>query len=396
MRVDELERELRDARPEAEQEFTRRLDEWAAAGFPRDRGLGQRRVPGAGPLERAWERLRAAPPRRILMPVGAAGATLVVIGAVLVSQRDSGSELAATSAPPSQSPPATADSGGGDTAAEASGGKAAAPGALQASTGERLDSVDRRSAQDVGSQALLQAPPRAGGIARGTDKRLYDATAQVVLGAGPERVQEVANEVVGVTDRHDGIVLDSQVTSDQRGARADFTLEIPFAQLDSALTDLSDLADVISRTEASQDITAGAVRARKQLADIFDQIRGARAQLLAADTAQERFLIKARLRSLNASADAQRAKLHGVKRQARFATVTVAVTSDRPTGSGGGGDGNWSIGEALDDAGNVLVVIAGVALISLAVIAPLGLVATLCWLVVTRARHRLREQALDA
>ena len=40
MRVDELERELRAQRPETDRPSPRRLDEWAEAGFPRDRGLG--------------------------------------------------------------------------------------------------------------------------------------------------------------------------------------------------------------------------------------------------------------------------------------------------------------------------------------------------------------------
>ena len=42
MRADELERELRAERPAPDPEFARRLDEWAAQGFPRDRGLGPR------------------------------------------------------------------------------------------------------------------------------------------------------------------------------------------------------------------------------------------------------------------------------------------------------------------------------------------------------------------
>ena len=37
MRIDELERELRAERPGPSPDFARRLDEWAEAGFPRDR-----------------------------------------------------------------------------------------------------------------------------------------------------------------------------------------------------------------------------------------------------------------------------------------------------------------------------------------------------------------------
>ena len=52
MRIEELEREVRAERAAPEPDFARRLDEWAAAGFPRDAGLGPRSlVPrGAGAM----------------------------------------------------------------------------------------------------------------------------------------------------------------------------------------------------------------------------------------------------------------------------------------------------------------------------------------------------------
>ena len=63
--------------------------------------------------------------------------------------------------------------------------------------------------------------------------------------------------MVEVTDRHDGIVVDSQVTTDEDGARAAFELEIPYRELDATLTDLSELGDVISRTEATRTSPLG-------------------------------------------------------------------------------------------------------------------------------------------
>ena len=230
-------------------------------------------------------------------------------------------------------------------------------------------------------------------IARGTDERIVDATARITLGADTDRVQEVANDVVAVTDRHDGVVLNSQVTTDVGGARAAFELEIPYKQLGAAFTDLSGLADVISRTEAGQDITARAVRAQKDLAATYERIRRARIELIRADTTEERLVIESRISALEATADAQQAELNGVERQGRFATVNVDVTSSGP---GSDQDGDWSLGEALDDAGRVLEVIGGIALVSLAVLVPLAAFGALAWLIATRIRHRRRERALDA
>ena len=384
MRADELERELRAERPAPDPEFARRLDEWAAQGFPRDRGLG----PRAGARRRGVvaglkARISALPPRRVLAPVGALATLLVVVG-VVVGQNSGPTGLGGSS-------------GKGDLATTPAFPGEPAAGEKARQSEERLtDDAATAVAEDAdpaGTVAPLPPSPDGDRIARGTDERIVDATARITLGADADRVQEVANDVVAVTDRHDGVVLDSQVTTDVGGARAAFELEIPYKQLDAALTDLSGLADVISRTEAGQDITARAVRAQKDLAATYERIRRARIELIRADTTEERLVIESRISALEATADAQQAELNDVERQGRFATVNVDVTSSGP---GSDQDGDWSLGDALDDAGRVLEVIGGIALVSLAVLVPLAAFGALAWLIATRIRHRRRERALDA
>ena len=368
MRIEELERELRAERSAPEPDFARRLDEWAAAGFPRDDGLGPRSVAprGAGVLRRGWERLTSLPPRRVLAPAGSVAVVLVVI-AVAISQ--SGDEGVVLDRGGKSAPTQESAGGGGDAAGEAE----VAPA-------------------EPGAQQLDAAPQTADeGIARGADQRIVDATAELTLGAEADDVQDVANGVVGVTDRHDGIVVDSQVTTDEDGARAAFELEIPYRELDVTLTDLSELGDVISRTEASEDITARAVRPQRELAGVLDRLRDARIELIRADTREERLIARSRIDSLEATAVALEADANRVQRQGRFATVQVDVTSN---GAASDDDG-WSLGDALDDAGSALEAIAGVALVSLAVLVPLGLVAAIAWLVAAHLQRRRREQALD-
>jgi Domain of unknown function (DUF4349) len=385
MRVEELERELRAERPEPEPEFARRLDEWAAAGFPRDRGLGPRSVPpaGAGVLRRAWERVASSSPRRVLAPAGSVAVMLVVIAVAISQSGDEGDQVG------DQGTATSIQDAGGDgdgAAAEqapAIEDQGAARGAADDTLAEPLDRAAAPGVEDFYSAG-------ADGIARGTERRIVDATARLTLGAEADEVQEVANEVVTVTDRHNGIVTDSQVTSDQGGARAAFTLEIPYRELDAALSDLSELGDVISRTEAGQDITARAVRAGRDLAEVSDRIREARVDLIQADTRAQRLIIKSRIRSLEATADALETQLNRVQRQGRFATVEVEVTSNGPAD-----DGGWTLGEALDDAGRVVEVIGGIILVSLAVVVPLAVVGALAWLIATRAQRYRREQALD-
>ena len=89
--LDDLAELARDARaegPAPESDFAAKLDEWAAAGFPRDGRMSDggegERGPALGGLR---ERLGTVPPRRLLLPVGAA-ATVLVAAAVGISVSD--------------------------------------------------------------------------------------------------------------------------------------------------------------------------------------------------------------------------------------------------------------------------------------------------------------------
>jgi hypothetical protein len=57
--------------------------------------------------------------------------------------------------------------------------------------------------------------------------------------------------------------------------------------------------------------------------------------------------------------------------------------------------GGFTLGKAAHDAGRVVVVMAGVALIALAVLLPVALLAALAWWVAGTVTHRRRERALD-
>ena len=285
MRVEELERELRAERPDAGSRVrpparrvggagvpTRPWPRPARRGPPARRGGSGRR---SRPRPRGGSWCRSAPWRRCW----------------------SWSE--SWSAKTRIRPAWPGAPGTGDQAATPSfSDRAGRPGEKTGAAG-----VCERRPRPIAPGRFPAPAPDADRIARGTDERIVDATARITLGAEADRVQEVANEVVAVTDRHDGVVLSSQVTTDAGGARAAFELEIPYKRLDAALTDLSGLADVISRTEAGQDITARAVRAQKDLAATYERIRRARIELIRADTTEERLVIESRISALEATAD---------------------------------------------------------------------------------------------
>ncbi|HEX2129717.1 MAG TPA: DUF4349 domain-containing protein [Solirubrobacterales bacterium] len=401
MRLDDLERELRAERPEVDPEFARKLDEWAAAGFPSGGSLdprserSQRRGAFAAWFRQRRERFRAVPTRKLVGATGIAALFAVIVG-VSVGQVDLDGEVRPTSgggdgAEAIESVP-SGDEGGEGGGGGGSTGEPGAPDVFDAARTDRDCEYCASIPEGRPTMDALSAAPASGGenVARGEKDRLQDRTARISLGAEADEVQEVANDVVEVTDQHDGIVLDSQVTSDQGGARASFELEIPVTELDAAIADLSELGDVISRTEASEDITQPFVRAERARARILGQIEEQRIALIRADSREERLIIESRIDALKAQADTYEAQASQVERRARYASVAVVVTSNGPDS-----DSGWSLGDAVDDAGDVLRTIAGVGLVSLAVILPIALVGGLAFWIATAARRQSRERALD-
>src|SRR3954451_22285225 len=68
-------------RPALEPDFGTKLDQWAAADFPREGRPGVRSEKETGSaLSGLLERLRSTPPRRLLLSTGAAATLVVAVG----------------------------------------------------------------------------------------------------------------------------------------------------------------------------------------------------------------------------------------------------------------------------------------------------------------------------
>ena len=78
-----------------------------------------------------------------------------------------------------------------------------------------------------------------------------------------------------------------------------------------------------------------------------------------------------------------------MKSRANLSNVTLQITSQ------GADEGDWSLEDALDDAGRVLTVGAGIALITAAVVVPLALIVAIVYFLVSASQDRSRERALD-
>ena len=241
--------------------------------------------------------------------------------------------------------------------------------------------------------------PAAPSVQPPTTGRKVVQSAQLQLSAPPNRIDDVAQQVFNVIGGLGGIVQSSTVT--QTGGsdgNASFQLSVPSASLGQAMSRLSSLtyATVVSRTDASQDITDEYGAAQRALADARALRTSLLKQLANATTTEQINSLNAQIHDAEASISSDQATLARLNHEVGFSQVSVQIAArpaPAPVAHGGGGFG---VGQAAHDAGRVLTVAAGVALIALAALTPVALVAALLWWVGSALRRRRREQALDS
>jgi hypothetical protein len=384
--AEELTAELRSLREAPSTQFASMLDARAAAGFPsRQRAAEFARLP-----ERIAERLRATGLRRSLLPALAGATTVIVVAtAVVVStgRDDAGDPSTQLDSP--QSLGGEPGAAGGAPPA----GTAQAPEMLR----ERKSGVLPPAADLNMTDSAPSLPPSPPGAAPGVRNRQVERSAELTLGADPQQVQDVAADAIGVVDRHRGIVLSSSVRDGGEGqAGASFDLLIPSDRLSGALADLSQVAEVRSRSENTLDITAPFVSARERLRDSRAEAEGLLRQLAEADTETERASVKAQLRVVRGRIAAFRSQVNRLERRANFSRVSLQIVSGERGEVPGAGGGSWTIGDALRDAGRILAVAAGIVLLAAAALLPLALLGGAAWAGRRIYLRRVREQTLSA
>ena len=232
-----------------------------------------------------------------------------------------------------------------------------------------------------------------------TTGRKVVQSAQLDLAAAPSRIDDVAQQVYNVIGALGGIVENSTVTQTGGPAGyADFQLSVPSASLGQAMSRLSSLnyAQVVSRTDSSQDITDQYGAAQRSLADARALRTSLLKQLASAITTEQVASLQAQIHDAEASISSDQATLNRLNHQVGFSQLSVEINARSAPAPAVLGSGGFGIGQAAHDAGRVLTVAAGVVLIALAVLSPLALLAALAWWVGSTVRRRRREQALDA
>lgn len=382
-RDDQLIADLRALRPTPRPEFAAKLDERAAAGFPR-----RSRLPRF-----SFERLQAVSPRRLLLSTGAATVAAVAVATVLVIANDSGSTSSRLAQPTTPKP-------GGSTLGDLqyfdgsgpSAKKPAPAGGAEEAGGTTYEAEvpvapSASSAASEGSAEALNGDFKAG-----FRPRKVERSAEVVLGAEPEDVGDDAAKVFEAVHANNGIVMHSSTRQGEAGeAGASFDLLIPSAKLPDALAAFSEIDMVRSRHEATADITAPTVSAAELLRESRARIDSLLAQLEAAELESEREAIEAELHNERRHAARLAAQLDHLHRRADLSRVSLRIVTGETEESSGGG---WGIDDAFHDAGHILAIAAAVTVVGLALLGPIALIALLAWVTHRAWIRRERRRAL--
>jgi hypothetical protein len=283
-----------------------------------------------------------------------------------------------------------------------SSASASAPGTASSAHAPATRSAQSSSAGSLAARPAAAQPSSASGapaLQPPTTGRKVVQSAQLALTAAPNRIDDVAQQVYDVVGSLNGIVESSTVT--QTGGTdgyANFSLSVPSASLGQAMSRLSSLnyAQVASRTDASQDITDQYNGVTRALADARALRTSLLKQLANATTTNQIDSIQAQINDAEASISSDVATLNRLNHQVNFSQLSVTINAQAVPAPVAHGSGGFGIGRAAHDAGRVLTVAAGAALIAIAALTPVGLLVALAWWVAAAVRRRRREQALDS
>jgi hypothetical protein len=233
----------------------------------------------------------------------------------------------------------------------------------------------------------------------GTGRKVIQ-TAQLQLASSGSKIDAVSQELFNVVGLYHGIVKTSQITAAGTNGSAYFELSLPSANLQQALNAMSTLryAHVVARTDATQDVNGQYNALTRKLADDKALRTSLLKQLANATTQAQIISLQAQIRDAEAAISRDEAALGSLNHAVNYAAVDVQINAAPivPVTPAGGSSHGFTLGRAWHDAIHVLTVTAGVSLIALAVLIPLGLVIALIAWIAYWVKRRRREAALDA
>jgi hypothetical protein len=337
----DLEALVRAARPEPAPAWTAKLDRRMAERFP------------SSPRWWQWQTIRPN-----LQALGAVASVIVVFALIIgvASQSGGGSD---------------SDSGSG--------------AAIPASRSEK-------SAGGDSSGSSAAASPQAPVTDAPAQSRKQIQNVSITLSTRPADVEDVSDKVIRVADTLGGYIQRSSITARQS---AELTVQVPADKLQPALSQLSRIAHVSSRTQETEDVTDQASALNAAVRDARAYRDSLRNRLAKATSDKQAASLRARLARAEQRLRSAERDVARLSRQTSYATIDVNVRGDRRSGAAAAPAGRWTPGDALHDAARVLEVVAGVALIAAAVALPVAVLAAIAAALSRLLTRRRRERALE-
>lgn len=263
-------------------------------------------------------------------------------------------------------------------------------------------SSDTMSTSARDAMVAMESEASSGGsstpeIEEASGGRAVKASASLTLTTTPDRVQGLTNRSITIVDQLGGYVQSSEIDEPSpRRAVANLSLRIPSADLDTGLARLSKLANVQARTQQTEDLTDRRETLEAAVRDARADREGLRARLEQATTDRERSRLRALLDRSTRRVTQRTREVNELGRDVSYATVDLEIRGTRSAGGAATAPNDrWTPGDALGDAVRVLEVIAGVALIALAIILPIVAIGVLAWIAGRILTRRRRERALE-
>lgn len=211
------------------------------------------------------------------------------------------------------------------------------------------------------------------------------------------QVAAAAGRVTTIVQDAGGYLASSEVRERGSAAGGTFAVVVPTGRLDATVAALSRIGRPVRLSRSATDVTDQAVSLDDRLEDLRADRSAARLALARTVDPSRRAARRRELRLLSSRVAALQGERNALRRRTATSTIALRLTTTKTEEAAPlpVDDGRWGIGDAWRDAGRVLEVGGGVALVGGVVLLPLLLLGGLGVGLRRRALGRRREALID-
>jgi len=193
--------------------------------------------------------------------------------------------------------------------------------------------------------------------------------------------------ITGVAARYGGYLVSSHLEGDD-GRRGSFVLRIPSESFEAALADVRELGSVRGETVTGEDVGQEFVDLEARLRNLEAQEAVLLRLMGSASTISDTIRIQREVSTVQLEIERIRGRLRYLEDRTTYGTLSVELFEPGQAAVAAREQG--IVGRAVEQAGEVLLNMAGGAIVTSAVVGPLAVVALLGWVVFRRLRPRSR------